>query len=309
MTKRKPRIAFVASGGAVKGITHLGVLRAAEELGIHFDILVGSSAGAMIASVYGQGVSIDKMVDQFRPVWKRRFAGPHLGLWTFVDAPSRQTWEGWRYLTSGISELRGFERFMCNLLPRNDFRSIEKEIYVTATDIDTTERVVFGRGFIDHVPMSLSVAASCCLPILFRPVKIDGRYFVDGETKKTLSVDIAILRGADVVVVSNVYNPHVTPAGEMSVAHRGIGQVAMQSGNIVIHEKAMRGLDLWRQLYPHVKLVVVEPDVGHLPFVNSMEARRFLKAGYLDATKRLTEAKAQGVFGDIEESHAYLKAL
>ena len=66
-----PRVAFVGSGGATKGIAHLGVLKAMEELGLSADVYVGASSGAIAGAFFAQGFSADEMVDWFRPSWRR----------------------------------------------------------------------------------------------------------------------------------------------------------------------------------------------------------------------------------------------
>ncbi len=67
----RPRVAFVGSGGAAKGVAHLGVLRAMQELGIEADICVGASAGAIAGAFYAQGYTPAQMIDWFRPFWQR----------------------------------------------------------------------------------------------------------------------------------------------------------------------------------------------------------------------------------------------
>ena len=67
----RPKVAFVGTGGATKGIAHLGVLKAMEELGLDTDIYVGASSGAIAGAFYAMGLRADEMVDWFRPFWKR----------------------------------------------------------------------------------------------------------------------------------------------------------------------------------------------------------------------------------------------
>jgi len=309
MTQRKPKVAFIGSGGAAKGVAHLGVLKAAEELGINFDMYVGSSMGAVMAASVGQGISVDKIVDSLRPPWLRRGRGPGLGYHTFFQLTPPSAWEGLRYMMSGVFSLDRLEAYLRDRLPKNDFRKIEKELYIVATDLDSTERVVFGRGYEEHVPVSQAVAASCCIPVLFRPYKINGRYYVDGEIKRTLSADIAIERGADVLVISNVYTPWVTPRGERSIAHRGAMEIGRQSINILLHEKSLRGLDLYDRIYPNARIIFLEAEIGHMGFFNMRETKKLLKASYVEAVKKLSAAKALGVFDGQEVSSARLRAI
>ena len=309
MNDRKPKIAFVASGGAAKGAAHLGVLRAAEELGIDFDMFVGSSIGAVMAASVGQGLSVDTMVDSLRMPWQRRTKGPGLGYRTFFQVGPPAHWEGWRYLLSGVFGLERLEAYLRDSLPRNDFRRIEKEIYIVATDLDSTQRVIFGKGYEEHVPVSQAVAASCCIPVMFRPYKINGRYYIDGEIKRTMSADIAIERGADVLVVSNVYTPRQTPRGERSIAHRGPMEIGRQAMNILLHEKSLRGLDLYDRIYPNARIIFLEADIGHLGFFDMRDTKKIIRASYQEALKKLAGAKALGVFDGLDVTAATLRAV
>lgn len=182
----RPKIAFVGSGGAARGIAHLGVLKACEEMGVLPEIFVGASAGAIIGATYGQDVPLDVLLDGFRLPWKRRHQGPRLHMGTFLGAPSPGDLLDPGYLTSGLFSLDKLERYLARALPSNDFRELPHPVFVTAVDIDQAERVVFGPGYNDRTPISQAVMASCCVPGLFRPYKIGDCYFVDGEVARTL---------------------------------------------------------------------------------------------------------------------------
>ncbi len=166
---RRPRIAFVGSGGATKGVAHVGVLRAIEELGLDVDIFVGASAGAIASAYFSQGYRADDLIDWFRPFYKKRDSRPSLTLPRLLSLPNAEQWKSPGYLGSGMFSADNFERFVASTLPVNDFRALDKHVLVTATDIDGRGRVVFGRGHRDDVPISQAVAASSCVPILFRP--------------------------------------------------------------------------------------------------------------------------------------------
>ena len=290
-----PRIAFIGSGGAAKGIAHLGVLKAMEELGISADIYVGASAGAIAGAFFSQGFGADDMVDWFRPFWRREDPRPMKGR-HFLGLPNREQLSSAGYLTSGLLSIDRFERFLRERLPINDFTALDKPLLVTAADVDGRGRVVFGPGYEEDVPISNAVAASCCVPILFRPYRIGDRYYVDGEVVRTLSIDLAVEAGADVVVISNVYRPHVTRATSRSLVHRGGPAVARQTLNIILSEKEKRGIDLIHRLYPHVTVLNVSADLGRFPFTTRWYARKLLTRGYREALRTLAAAKERGVF-------------
>ena len=79
----------------------------------------------------------------------------------------------------------------------DDFRQLGKRFVVVAADLDSGQAVRFGEPGMDHVPISLAVAASSALPGLYSPVEIDGRHYVDGVLLKTLHASVALEKGAD----------------------------------------------------------------------------------------------------------------
>lgn len=296
-----PKVAFVGSGGATKGIAHLGVLKAMEELGLAPDVFVGASTGAIAGAFFAQGILADQMVDWVRPFWMRRDKAGALKGRYFLGAPSGEQWRSPGWLTSGLFSIDRFEKFLRERLPVNDFRKLARPLLVTATDVDGRGRVVFGKGYIDDVPISQAVAASSCVPVLFRPYRIGDRYYMDGELVRTLSIDLAVEAGADVVVISNVYRPHVTKPGERSLVHGSVAAMIRQTANVILSEKEKRGIDLIHRLYPHLTILNVSADLGQYSFLDRGDARSLLTRGYREALKVLAAAKQRGVF-DVRSS-------
>jgi NTE family protein len=288
----KPKVAFVGTGGAARGIAHLGVLKACEDLGIVPEIFVGASAGAVVAATYGQGIPLDVLLDGYRLPWRRRHEGPRFHMSTFFGAPRAQDWLDPGYLLSGVFSIDKLERTLRRRLPVNDFRLVKNKLIVTAVDVDRAERVLFGPGHDVRTPISRAVAASCCVPGLFRPYEIDGRYHLDGEVVRTLSADVAVGAGAEVVIISNVYRPW-KPRGR-SLARRGALKVLDQSLNIVLTEKERRGVDLYSRQYPRTTFIDIAPDIGRFGYLNRFTARSLVMRGYRAALRALTEAKEQG---------------
>jgi NTE family protein len=290
-----PRVAFVGSGGATKGIAHLGVLKALEDLGLSPDVFVGASTGAIAGAFFAQGFTADQMVDWLRPFWHRKEDGALKGRY-LLGAPNAEQMRSPGWLTSGFFSIDRFERFLRERLPVNDFRKLSRPLLVTATDVDGRGRVVFGRGYSEEVPISQAVAASSCVPVIFRPYRIGDRYYMDGELVRTLSIDLAVEAGADVVVISNVYRPHITRPGERSIAHASMGAVVRQTANVILSEKEKRGIDLIHRLYPHLTILNVSADLGRFSFFSRRHARQLLQRGYREALKVLATAKQRGVF-------------
>lgn len=273
------------------------MLKACEELGIGFDVFVGASAGAIVGATYGQGIPLDVLLDGYRLPWRRKYdSALRLHASRFFGAPRARDLLSPGYLTSGLFSIDKLEHLLGKNLPQNDFRRVDRTILVTAVDVDGRGRVVFGKGYDEATPISQAVAASCCVPGLFRPYEINGRYHLDGELVRTLSADLAVEAGVDIVIVSNIYRQETIREGQRSIAHRGPLGVLTQSLNIVLSEKERRGLDLYARTYPKVTFINVSPDIGAYGYLNRYAARSLVMRGYREALRELAAAKDRGVF-------------
>jgi NTE family protein len=293
---KKPTVAFVGTGGAARGIAHLGVLKACEELGIHPTIFVGASAGAIVGATYGQGIPLDVLLDGYRLPWKRRHRGPRFHMSTFFGLPRFGDLLDPGYLSSGLFSIHKLEAYLRHRLPVNDFHRVENRIIVTAVDIDRAERVLFGKGYDAKTPISRAVAASCCVPGLFRPYEINGRYHLDGEVARTLSADVALDAGAEIVIISNIYRPAEGERERRSMARSGPLQVINQSLNILLTEKERRGVDFYTRINPRATFIDIAPDIGRFGYLNRFAARSLVMRGYRAALRALVVAKERGVF-------------
>lgn len=298
----RPRVAFVASGGGSKGLAHLGVLRAMEELALVPDVFVGTSAGAVAAAFVASGLGTEALDGWARGGPRNADALPS-PIRTFLGAPSRRQLRSPGWLCSGLLSIDRFEGVLRERLPMNDFRELDRTLLVTAADVDGRGRAVFGPGHRDDVPISEAVAASCCIPVLYRPHRIDGRYYVDGEIVRTLSLDLALEARADVLIVSNVYRPHMPTPEEGTLAKRGAFAIGRQALNVVLSEKERRGIDLVHQLHPHVQVLNVSPDLGRFRFTSLREGRRLVRRGYREGLRVLASAKRRGVFDAAPNVH------
>jgi NTE family protein len=290
------KVAFVGAGGAARGLAHLGVLKACEELGIHPEIYVGAGAGALISATYGQDIPLDVLLDAYRLPWRRRHRGPRLHVSSFFGAPGIRDLFDPGYLFSGVFSIDRIERYVRRTLPINDFRQLPHSVFVTAVDVDNAKRVVFGPGYDEATPISQAVAASCCVPGLFRPYRIGGRYYLSGEVIRTLSADVAVSAGANVVIISNVYRPEERSEPLRSIARSGALNVIRQSLSILLAEKERRGVELLSKLYPNVTFLDVAPDVGQFSYMNRLAAKPLVLRGYRTALRVLATAKEKGVF-------------
>lgn len=274
------RVAFIASGGGSRGIAHAGVIKACEDFGINFDILIGVSAGAIGMVMYSAYGNIDMVLDNFRPKKERRYDFSAFN-WTAMLSfknffkPS---------IKSGIFDLSGAESFFAKNLPVDRFFDLPKPTYVAATNLGRGEGVLFGPDINNHVPISKALVASSCVPVIFRPVEIDGEYYIDGEIKRPLSIETAIQKGADIIIVSDIYSPCVKDIGTSNMLN-----IASQIGNMLLGDKSLRGIKICRSLYPDKEIILISPHAGDISMFNSREWAKLEMIGYNSAKKVLME--------------------
>jgi predicted acylesterase/phospholipase RssA len=143
---------------------------------------------------------------------------------------------------------------------------------VTATDLDTGERIVFGGGRNDEVPISQAVAASAALPMVFRPRELGGRQLVDGGIRSTTNLDIAVERGAKLILVINPLVPYVNDFSRTvstvlgprprRVSDMGFAQIGYQAFKLLAHQRLHEAVQQWEERYPGVDILLIEPDPG-----------------------------------------------
>ncbi|MDE7380802.1 MAG: patatin-like phospholipase family protein [Muribaculaceae bacterium] len=159
----KPRIGVALSGGGAKGFGHLGVLMAFESFGLKPEILSGVSAGSIAASLYGAGLSPQDIISCFASTHK-------FGDFTEFGLPK-----------NGLFKLSKFARLLESWLPVKNLEDMKIPTIICATNFDKGTSKGWAKGEI--VPR---VIASCSIPIIFHPVKIDGSHYVDGGVLRNL---------------------------------------------------------------------------------------------------------------------------
>lgn len=156
MEEKQYNIGLALSGGGVRGFAHIGALRALEDVGIKPDIIAGVSAGSVVAAFYASGMSADEIFDIMGNVDMSKFLQ--------IDISK-----------SGLLKLDKFRRFLVKNLPVENIEQLNIPTIIAATDIEQQNEMPFTTGNIAE-----RIVASCSIPLVFKPVKIDGSYCVDG---------------------------------------------------------------------------------------------------------------------------------
>lgn len=147
---------LVLSGGGARGIAHIGVLKALEELGVEFDCIAGTSAGSIVGSLYANGFKADEILE--------------IVVGTRLYRSLRPAW-AW----TGLISLEGLRELLLKYLPGNSFESLKKPMTIATTEIRKGHSVYFSSG--ELIP---AIMASCCVPAVFNPIRIDDGLYVDG---------------------------------------------------------------------------------------------------------------------------------
>jgi len=304
--RKASKTALVLGGGGFTGAVYeIGALRALDLLSVNrsvtdFDIYVGTSAGSLVAAMTANGVSPEEMMRVLDRQAPTPF--PEIALGTLLSLnlrevaskaiafPWRMTKLGWNLarhvgqvsaldvvlgiaegLPSGLYSGEGIEDYVRRVLDdegrTDDFRRLERQLYITATDLDTCERVVFGTGGFDDVPISTAVRASTALPMVYEPVRVGDRELVDGGLMSTTNLDLAVEAGARLVIVVNPLVPYVNEARRANpqrprVSDMGFPQIGYQAFKLMTYQRLHDIRQRWEDRYPGVDFVLIEPDAS-----------------------------------------------
>ena len=214
----KPRIGLVLSGGAARGLAHIGVLKALEEQGIKIDAIAGTSMGAVIGGLYASGYKIDELEKLALGInWQQALsdAPPR------KDVPFRRKQDDRDFLVKqklsfrddgslglplGVIQGQNLALLLESLLAHaSDIRDFDKlpiPFRAVATDIVSGEKRVFRKG---HLPQV--IRASMSIPAVFAPVEVNGQLLVDGGMVDNIPLDVAREMGVDIAIVVDIGTP------------------------------------------------------------------------------------------------------
>lgn len=213
-----------------------------------------------------------------------------------------------QFLPPGVFSNANLERYMSRALNEkgrnNDFRNLQRDLSVVAVEADSAERWIFGTGGVLNVPISKAIQASSAIPVFFEPVRIGDHLFIDGAAERVGHLDIALGAGARLVLLINptvpIYNDRSvvclpTLSGRCSsVTELGFITISEQVFRINSRVKLELGVTLFRQRYPDVDLLVIEPSPeestlflsGSMNFAERVQSLNF---GYNSAARYFTE--------------------
>ena len=352
--KRPSKTALVLGGGGFTGgVYEIGALRALDLLAVNstvnsFDVYVGTSAGSFVATMLANGVTPDEMMQVINKrvaselddldldkVLKFNYFGfmqkaamlplrslelmrrlVQMGDFSAIDIGVGLA----EALPTGLYSGRGIADYVEQALADsggiNDFRQLDKELYLTATDLDTCERLVFGEEGWDDVPISKAIECSTALPIVYKPVDLKGRQLVDGGIRSTTNVDIAVEKGAKFIIVVNPLVPYINDFEQTiptvfgtrvrRVSDMGLPAIANQTFRLMTHARLHEAVVRWQEKYPGVDIILVEPEPNDelmfgTPIMDYSRRLKIARHGFESVTATL--AQDYDRYKEIAERH------
>ena len=214
-------------------------------------------------------------------------------------------------LPPGLFALDNYQRFFSQLMEAfgktDSFSGISRELFIPATDLDLGTRRIFSNADGDQVPISTAVAASSAIPLFFRPVRIQGRDYIDGSTGRVAHIDVAIKAGATTILV---INPMLNIMNDRSsvcipgsdgkcarIAEKGMSFIQDQASRIETRVRLDGEIRRVQAEFPQVKIYRIEPSSAEVmmflhPTMSYSEREQILRYGYTSMTSILKRRRA-----------------
>ena len=266
------RFALVLGGGGMKGLAHVGVLRALEERGWTPDVVVGNSIGALIGAAWAVDFTIAELEALALSMTRRD-----------VFAIARGEMAARRLRAAGLYKTEPLEMLLRGFLGDTTFDDLPRRLVVASVDINSGMVTYWGLPGLRNVPVADAVFASCALPGFFAPREIDSRFLVDGALADNLPVTLAAAQDVDGVIAVDVGSSSVLRA---EVQESGFAAVFARASEIVFHQLLEARLAHWTR----PAMLLIQPRVEHVPMLSFAHNRELIDEGYRAAVAALDQA-------------------
>lgn len=254
--RTEPRVALVLGAGASRGFAHVGVLKVLESNGIPIDMIVGTSAGSFVGSLYAYGY------DAFA-LQKMAFTLEYDDLIDMMFLPNKGFIRGER-----------MQEFINRKVLNARVEDLKIPFYPVATDLRSGKEVVLSTG-----DTGAAVRASCSIPGIFKPVDIDGRMYIDGGAVSPVAVEAAYRLGADIVIAVDI------SSGISEIEPESIIDTVLQTIDIMYANLASRQLAKAD--------IVISPNVGFIAANDFSRRHEAILEGERAAISVLPEIQAK----------------
>ncbi|HSB54176.1 MAG TPA: patatin-like phospholipase family protein [Gemmatimonadales bacterium] len=270
---------LVFSGGGLKGLAHIGVLRALEERGLIPSAVIGSSMGSLVAAAWATGMSLKEMTDRALAVRRRDI---------FQVAHTDMAFK--RMRAPAVYRKEPLDHLIHSLVGDVTFHDLPRRLLINTVELNSGMQIFWGLPGLRNARVADAVFASCALPGIFPPREIQGRWFVDGAVTENLPVHVAASHGEGPVMAVDVGS---TSAVRSDVQDEGFAATYIRGLEIVMQTIMESKLRRWTS----PPLVLVQPRVEHVSMFGFGHNRELIEEGYratLDLLDALKDFDPQG---------------
>jgi NTE family protein len=216
---RKKHVTLVIGSGGIKCAASLGLVEVFESEGINVDSVVGCSGG----SIYGAGIAMGMDLKEIQKwsefAWtKDLMQGYTTNLKASKDGSLKFNER------SGLVDDSVLNDRLRTILKDTTFESLKKPFYVVATDLMNGEKIILSEGYVFD-----AIRASLALPLIFPPWEINGRLLIDGNASDPLPIDIAIQKGAEIIIAMGFEMDYRSRLGSMTAVQEQLTSIYMNN--------------------------------------------------------------------------------
>jgi NTE family protein len=247
------KVGIVLSGGGIRGIAHLGVLKAFVKAGIKFSHISGTSAGSIAGALFAAGVDPEEALSIFIKTKLLRFIRPAVG-------------------SLGLLNLQNTSNIFKQYFPEDRIEALKIPLTIAATNFSKGELVYFDKG-----PLIQAIHASSCIPGIFKPIMIDGQMYVDGGILNNFPVE-PLLNNCDFIIGSSCN--HLKPVDKISKITALMTRAGVMSVNKDMEQKAA-----------FCNIMVEPKGMGEISTFDTAKAETIYWLAYEEALKTIKKNK------------------
>jgi NTE family protein len=253
------KIGLVLSGGGARGFAHLGVIKALNENGIIPEVISGTSAGAIVGSLYADGYTPDEILKIMNLNGRLQYFSPTVP-------------------RGGLLQISGIEKILREKLRAKTFCELKIPLYVAATDLNSGRAVYFSEG-----DLLMPVIASASIPVLFKPVIINGIQYVDGGVLDNLPVKP--IEQQCRFLIGSFVNPTGHESEITSLMHIAV-RTFLLSMSKELNEKSKK-----------LDLLIAPQQLKNYKILDPEKAEEVFMIGYKATKEKLSEIDIKSIIG------------
>ena len=267
---RRPRIVLVLGGGGMRGMAHIGVLKAMHRLGIHYDAVVGTSIGALVGAMAAGRYSIERMEQLIQDIEKGDYFQLNFLKFLMKGARAPSMYRGER-----------FRERLAEILPAQGFEELPVPFFCNAVRLETGGAVFWGSPGFRQIPLIDAVYSSCALPGIFEPYSDGEFHYMDGGIVDPVPLRFARTLAPDVIIAVDITIKAAMKTPDYKSRVMSTLLRAFEIAEEVVAEQ---------NLHMHVdyRVALIQPKVGHLARFDFQDVANVVRLGEEEALKTLT---------------------